>query len=499
MVNLFDFLIQSGLALLLFYLLYFLMLRKGSSFAFNRFYLLAAVAFSLILPVLDFSWFFPESQLMVVSAIYLLPEAGVEMEAAPQSEFDVSWTSGILMAYMLGIFVFSLRLIGTVFQLMFFMVVRKKYYERNYILVPTDGKLPTFSFFRFTFLDNTLQLNQQELFQMLAHEQAHIHQKHSFDKLFLELAGIVFWFHPVIYFYKNSLSETHEYLADAKVIEDTERDAYCSLLVKQTYAQAGISLANFFNKSQTLKRIEMMKNYPKMNAMKLFSSVSLAAVIIFFFACQKEEKVSLMPDEVQTRKRANMMSAGEYQEEIQKDLKQLQEDNLLYTYQVIEIESKGKDNEKLLDAIDPSDIAIKYVFQDGIVVVVKNSKIIEVPIDETAEIIEESVDETADQIFSVVEDQPEPIGGFPAFYEYIKANLKYPEEARQKGISGKVYVQFVVSKTGKITDAQAVLGIGGGCDEEAVRVVSQSSDWTAGVQRGTPVSVRMVVPITFKL
>ena len=98
-----------------------------------------------------------------------------------------------------------------------------------------------------------------------------------------------------------------------------------------------------------------------------------------------------------------------------------------------------------------------------------------------------------------MEDQPGFPGGMPAFYEYVSKNLKYPNQARRMGIEGRVFVQFVVGKNGSITDVTAIKGIGAGCDEEAVRVIKSSPNWSPGKQRGKPVKVRMILPITFKL
>ena len=103
------------------------------------------------------------------------------------------------------------------------------------------------------------------------------------------------------------------------------------------------------------------------------------------------------------------------------------------------------------------------------------------------------------EIFKVVENQPTPKEGMTTYYEYVQLNLKYPSEAKKMGIEGKVFVQFVVAKDGKIMDVQAVKGIGGGCDEEAVRVIKESLPWIPGNQRGINLNVRMIMPIAFKL
>jgi periplasmic protein TonB len=116
-------------------------------------------------------------------------------------------------------------------------------------------------------------------------------------------------------------------------------------------------------------------------------------------------------------------------------------------------------------------------------------------------ILDEPEEEKADEIFSVVEVQAEPVGGVAAFYEYVASQLKdnYPPKAEEMNIQGIVYIQFVVEKDGSITDVQAVKGIGGGCDELAVKVVKNSPKWNPGRQRGKAVRSRKVVPIRFKL
>ncbi|GHB33960.1 energy transducer TonB [Mongoliitalea lutea] len=107
--------------------------------------------------------------------------------------------------------------------------------------------------------------------------------------------------------------------------------------------------------------------------------------------------------------------------------------------------------------------------------------------------------EKADEIFDVVENAPEFPGGMEAWYQYLSKNLKYPTQARRMGIEGTVYVVFVVNTDGSIQDVELLRGIGGGCDEEAIRVVSAAPKWTPGKQRGRPVRVRMRLPVRFKL
>ncbi|WKN45538.1 energy transducer TonB [Tunicatimonas pelagia] len=119
---------------------------------------------------------------------------------------------------------------------------------------------------------------------------------------------------------------------------------------------------------------------------------------------------------------------------------------------------------------------------------------------EFSNVIEEPEEEMVDEIFVVVEQFPEPVGGMIAFYQYVQENMKYPGRAQKMRVEGKVFIQFIVFPDGSIQDIQAIKGIGSGCDEEALRVVKESPiEWIPGKQRGVPVKVKMVLPITFKL
>ncbi len=110
---------------------------------------------------------------------------------------------------------------------------------------------------------------------------------------------------------------------------------------------------------------------------------------------------------------------------------------------------------------------------------------------------EKEVEET--EIFTVVEDNPAFPGGDEARIKFLQSNMKYPTMARESGIQGKVYVTFVVERDGRVTDVKILRGIGGGCDEEAVRVVKAMPRWNPGKQRGKPVRVQFNLPIQFTL
>ncbi len=142
----------------------------------------------------------------------------------------------------------------------------------------------------------------------------------------------------------------------------------------------------------------------------------------------------------------------------------------------------------------PDEVEIEEKIEVNFDVDVKEETVIKEVVIADAPVVEK-----ADEIFDVVENAPNPPGGMEGWNKYLSNNLKYPTQARRMGIEGTVYVVFVVNTDGSIQDVEILRGIGGGCDEEALRVVKNAPKWEPGKQRGRPVRVRMRLPIRFKL
>jgi periplasmic protein TonB len=127
----------------------------------------------------------------------------------------------------------------------------------------------------------------------------------------------------------------------------------------------------------------------------------------------------------------------------------------------------------------------------------------EAPSEENIEVVEQKTQVIEEapkaEIFTVVEEQPGYPGGDEGRIKFLQDNIKYPEEAKELGVQGKVFVTFVVEVDGSITDVRVLRGIGAGCDEEAIRVVRSMPKWVPGKQRGVPVRVQFNLPIKFTL
>lgn len=122
---------------------------------------------------------------------------------------------------------------------------------------------------------------------------------------------------------------------------------------------------------------------------------------------------------------------------------------------------------------------------------------VEVIIPFVEDVVEEEVIE--EEIFTIVEQMPEYPGGMKALFQYLGESIEYPAMAKDAHIQGKVFITFVVSRNGEITEVEVLRGIGGGCDEEAIRVVKNMPKWNPGKQRGRAVKVQYNLPINFIL
>ncbi len=125
---------------------------------------------------------------------------------------------------------------------------------------------------------------------------------------------------------------------------------------------------------------------------------------------------------------------------------------------------------------------------------------LEVDEDTDIEIVEMPAEEVEEEeIFTIVEQMPEFPGGEAELFKYLGKKIKYPTMAQDAGIQGVVFVTFVVEKDGSVVDAKVLRGIGGGCDEEALRVVRNMPKWNPGEQRGKKVKVQYNLPVRFTL
>lgn len=209
------------------------------------------------------------------------------VEAAP----IFTWMNLLWAVYLLGGIVVFSRFVHGLNRIYNIYKEADKTPQANYTLVESNKYHLPFSFFHFIFVSKQLSLNE-EVEKVLRHEELHAYQWHSLDIVFTELLQVFFWFNPILIMYKGALRQSHEYLADAYVTQDYNKNSYGQLLLQQSTSGLEIALANQFFHSQIKKRITMMyKEKSKRSAMVkyLVAVPVLVAMLIIFSSNQGGE------------------------------------------------------------------------------------------------------------------------------------------------------------------------------------------------------------------
>jgi len=233
-----NYFFQANIYLVIFYLFYILLLKNETYFRLNRFYLLSAVFSAFVIPYLRLEWLTMDA----VGQSLHLNIAVILSGAAPPQPGSFNWQKIVIPIYFAGTSFAAV--------LLAFKLWRMKHVLNN----PVKGV--AFSFFRHKRID--MQLPGYETINK--HEEAHITQLHSLDVLLFEVAGVFAWFNPVIYLYKSSIKEVHEYLADEEAVKcEGDKRKYALLLL--TTAMGGMpAISNpFVKESLTKKRIVMLQ------------------------------------------------------------------------------------------------------------------------------------------------------------------------------------------------------------------------------------------------
>ncbi|OJJ18796.1 hypothetical protein BKI52_24815 [marine bacterium AO1-C] len=165
----------------------------------------------------------------------------------------------------------------------------------DYKLINTQGNLPTFSFMRYLFWDNTKELTPNERTKIINHELTHIRDFHSWDVMYMEVIKIILWFNPIIYLYDRSLKYHHEFIADAAVLKETSAKDYGKLLVQSLFKQMNLQLTHNFNQIEIKKRLAMMEKLrsPGYKFLKIFLLLPLMAMMLFAFSNSSPKVVSV--------------------------------------------------------------------------------------------------------------------------------------------------------------------------------------------------------------
>lgn len=271
------YILQSGLCLAVFYLIYELFLKRETYFQLNRIFLVSGLLLSFLIPVFPITSPFKTPAALINFDYAFIPSASAR--GFGSADF-------LYVFYGIGVLVFLLRFVLQLEKLRRVVRTYGIHRLRGAKIVAVDQLFPPFSFLNIIFINQGPSIDA-DLRRILAHEQVHIRQHHTLDVLLMEIVLSLQWFNPIIWRYKKALQETHEYLADSGVIaQGFSSIKYQLLMFEQHVGTSLFEFGNNFKKSQIKRRIVMLSKIksPKAAKLKLLLALPLAIALVLIFA-----------------------------------------------------------------------------------------------------------------------------------------------------------------------------------------------------------------------
>lgn len=466
---------------------YYFVLRNGRFHEWNRYYLILSALISLALPFARWSALF--SGYSGSRRIYAveLQSFTVSTSSHVSAPASLNWTTWLLAFYLLVSVVIAGGIIAGMLKIRRRIRQGEKQKFPVFTLIRHPKTESPFSFFRFIFWNDLLAMDTPEGSHIFRHELAHVREKHSVDKLLMEIILAVFWINPFFHLIRKELHLIHEFIADRRACYDNpgaessgyfSPQDYATLLVKQFLRTNHIGVASHFFQKQLTRRVRMLvrNNEPRFTYIKRVMAIPLilSVALIFIF--------------LQSQAGTGPSSIHAFTTAIQKTIAPAG----IHLPPQKKAESAGRDageevaqsaSVHLLQPVPPVLKEMTVRLLNGI----HDSK------------IEDAGIEPA-KVFTFVEQMPSFPGGEGTLMKYLSGHVRYPAAARENGIQGTVVVQFNVNPDGHLSHVTTVgKRLGGGLEQEAIRVVKTMPDWIAGKQNGKYVTVQYSLPVRFAL
>ena len=505
------------------WLVYRLLFRDSNRLNFNRFFLLASLLIALAMPLLGllsgrevpqmatlkqnmFNGMMLNEVIVTPDGQPVLPEVSVTTTATP-SRFSLWQVIGGI--YLIGVGVMTLLFLFKLGKLVVLIIRSPKRKMSTCTAVFTGREQGSFSFFRYAFFPNE---NVDP--DIMRHEMSHIEHHHSWDILFAEVMMILQWFNPFIYLYKKELQSLHEYQADRDVVATgVDKKNYMMLILQQCTAVDFSGMSNNFSLILTKKRIKMITRNEKAKGLwwRLLATLPVLAVLLIANTKVTAQDASTKLSN-QTIDKPITVEMGQF-EIFDDDGAPMQlRDTVYYADDGSYVKFETSDSFQPESGEPCKKVTVTSYDADG--TLRNNFFICETekrgdtvrysiePFSISGSLFETLLDVATskeDTVYQIVEQMPQYTGGEEAMMKYVAENIKYPQAAKDKNIAGRVFVSFVIEKDGSVSNVKVVRGIGGGCDEEAARVIKGMPKWEPGMQKGKPVRVNYMMPIFFKL
>ncbi len=462
MNNFINYLIECYSYLGIFALAYALLQKKLNHAIANRYVILASLALAVSLPLMPFS--IAPGAAVTETAVYeviLSPvivgaaQVNAQMAAAQQG---ITW---LLYAYLLGVFV-SLALLLYRFGSTLKLIMRaERSKHKGYTLCEVDEPNEASSFFRWVILSK--QCPPEHINWIVQHELAHIRGMHSLDLIFAELMSALYWMHPGAWYFRHVMKENHEYLADAKTLEQSgDKQHYCQVLLAEALGTRRQMLQHPFAGKATLrKRIQRMTCGSGHNTYsRYFILVPVLALAVALHACNEEPVEEPMSPEV--------------------------EESLIVLDQMIENGSlqfpEGVDPEERIafmrQAIKSGELNLIASFAPPV-----------------------TGQKDKDGFYINVDKMPQFKGGEAALMRWLGENIKYPDAAKADEVEGTAFVSFVIDTDGNPFNFKVLNEnvIDSRLSKATLEALQEMPAWEAGNHAGENVKVKYNLPVRFAL
>jgi TonB family protein len=496
------------------WLVYRLALRGERCFGYNRAFLLLAPILAAALPLLPRPamplWLNSPAVAMAASTTgvsVLLPTVQLGQGPAPATEWSV-WT-WLIVIYVAGVAFGLGRLTWQAGRLWALGRRLPREVRPGYVLAYTGGRLPTSSFGRVVFWDETAGLPLVEAAAVLAHEVAHVQQHHTLDVLWLEAWRAVLWPNPFAHLLLPGLRLTHELLADEAAAPETGATAYPTLLARlaaqQFHRVAYSALLQPFTFSFTLTRIAMLQNQNPVRRWKQW--LVLPALGGLFFVGSHaalaqggpvpQTKVAPKVSEVQRKERLAIISRKlrEAQRQDSARTGNKLEPGTMQQFHITNMKGPG---EPVVTVT-----RVKVGGPDGTVDAGPSITKLPGQVPAPPKLLKEGeagsgpVSVNGQKIYTYVEQMPHLPGenGVAPIVQAIQQKLTYPAGEKTEG---RVFVKFTVAADGTVHDTEIIKGLTPTFNAAVLAAVQQLPQFEPGKQSGEPVAVTFTVPVQFK-
>jgi TonB family protein len=452
--------VKVAALLAVFYMFYRLMLARETFHRVNRMVLLLTAIASFVLPLCVITM---HETVTLNNEMLAMNDFADTTEMSEMSEIQEVrtplWQILLPILFIAGM----LASLGHTLMSMFRMLKLIKQSEKHpqpdgtIICVSGNANVAPFSWMHYIVM-NRSDFEEHDA-AILAHERGHIRFRHSWDLILVDSLTALQWFNPAMWMLRTDLRAIHEYEADGAVLSlGINARQYQYLLITKATGIGGYSLANGINHSTLKNRIHMMlhKKSQTSHLLKLLAIVPIVGVALAVNAETVTDYVFNSPSQKNGKSNATNVTGTN--------------SNIA----VIAAESKS-------EAQQAEGQSFKI---NGDTSVVQRQK------DES---------DMENNVFEVVEQMPDFPGGQSALSFYLAKNIKYPAKSERNGAQGRVLVSFVVEKDGSLSNTQIVRSVDEDLNAEALRVVKAMPKWIPGKQKGKPIRVKYVLPITFRL